>query len=383
MSTAEVASAFRGRPSWPKEQVAEAIRFGISEGRHPPSKPLPTYRHLASQYGVSTATVSAAVDLLEDAGLVRREGRRGAFVQAIESSPDVLADAEALGRLRRISFLSSSVRLELAHLRHDYLTGFSEALEHLDIPMRFAEIPPLGEPCEGMFSDRMPLASQACVLIQSPRADLLRWLHERGVAAVVLNFARYSLEGLPDHHRVYVNKYKGAMDATEHLLELGHRRIGFVGRTEFSPRKGSVRIFHGYRAALNAAGLDCLREDLLESGAEHPAEVLGPATAFLKRSDRPTAVLTHNDAMALGMMQAARDLGIRVPRDLSVVGFADEPEAATSDPPLTTVCNPRRTLARRAVTMLLNAWAGEYDSFQTEVINCHLVVRQSTAPPPR
>ena len=383
MSTAEVASAFRGRPSWPKEQVAEAIRFGISEGRHPPSKPLPTYRHLASQYGVSTATVSAAVDLLEDAGLVRREGRRGAFVQAIESSPDVLADAEALGRLRRISFLSSSVRLELAHLRHDYLTGFSEALEHLDIPMRFAEIPPLGEPCEGMFSDRMPLASQACVLIQSPRADLLRWLHERGVAAVVLNFARYSLEGLPDHHRVYVNKYKGAMDATEHLLQLGHDRIGFVGHT--NPGRDHIigRVFQGYAAALAAAGFSYRAADLLDYDTEHPGEAAATATTLLARSDRPTAILTQNDAMALGVMQAARGLGIRVPQDLSVVGFADEPEAATADPPLTTVCNPRRTLARRAVTMLLKAWAGEYDSFQTEVINCHLVVRQSTAPPPR
>ena len=104
-----------------------------------------------------------------------------------------------------------------------------------------------------------------------------------------------------------------------------------------------------------------------------------PMVRFLKHTDRPTAIVAHNDALAMAVLAASCRLGLRVPGEVSVVGFDDLPDAVRSDPPLTTVSNPRVLLGRTAVEMLIDASAGKSDTPQVRVLEGCLIGRGSTA----
>jgi DNA-binding LacI/PurR family transcriptional regulator len=218
------------------------------------------------------------------------------------------------------------------------------------------------------------------VFIDTPSRDLCRSLAAHGVH-YVLQFSPAADPGnLPPSHWVYVNKYAGAFNATEYLLRLGHRRIGCIGAGVAPP--GTSLVFQGFAAALARAGLATAPEDLLECHAEHPAIVSGPAREYLRRPGRPTAILASNDATALGALDAALSLGLRVPEDLSVVGYNAEPIAATAPVPLTTITNPRRLQARVAVELLMEVAEGKHAAPQIRALDSFLVIRKSAGPPP-
>ena len=360
--------------------MAVGLRRAISAGRYPPESPLPPYRELAETYGVSIATISEACGQLEEEGLVVRETRRGVFTRANAfSQPETLTAPP----LQCVTFVSSFFPTNLGpvHLREEYLAGYSEALEQEFIKMRFASITREVASFAKIVSPAVPRYAQGCVLVQCISPTLMKWLQDRDMPFVVQEFAAYHQEGAPPHHKVVVNKRRGVMDAASYLVGLGHTRIGFFGRFKRELGTPGARATAGFLEVLRRSGLELRPEDIEEEPAEIPEQVIGRATRFLDRPDRPTAVMAMNDAMAIGIIRAARSLGLRVPGDLSVVGFNDEPEAATCDPPLTTVSNPRRALARRAVELLLETSAHPGGAYRAEALECHLVVRSSAAAP--
>lgn len=171
----------------------------------------------------------------------------------------------------------------------------------------------------------------------------------------------------------------GARSAVEHLLSLGHRRIALLGGR---PDLRSARLREeGYVQALRAAGLEP-DPSLMRVGGYHPTLTEAPARELLGRpaGERPTAIFAGNDLSAIRVLEIAAELGLRVPEDLSVVGYDNLPEAASSAPPLTTVAQPLREMGATALRILLGLLAGEpverHVRFPTE-----LVVRASTAPP--
>jgi LacI family transcriptional regulator len=168
---------------------------------------------------------------------------------------------------------------------------------------------------------------------------------------------------------------KGAQLAVEHLLALGHRRIGMLtGRPDLQ----SARLREqGYRAALAAAGVP-VDEDLLRIGAYDPAISLASARELLDTPDRPTAIFAANDVTAIATIDAAVELGLRVPADLSVVGFDNVPESVLSSPPLTTVRQPIREMGQRAMDLLVRLIRGEPADATHITLATSLVVRQST-----
>jgi Transcriptional regulators len=142
----------------------------------------------------------------------------------------------------------------------------------------------------------------------------------------------------------------GGRAATEHLLALGHRRIGAI--TGVPEWLASVERLNGYRAALASAGVVpdsalVVESDWAVEGGEAAAGHL------LDLPDPPTAVFAFNDNMAIGALRAARARGLRVPADFSVVGFDDSEQATTATPGLTTVHQPVAAMGRIAVTLLL------------------------------
>ncbi|MBC7291376.1 MAG: LacI family DNA-binding transcriptional regulator [Actinotalea sp.] len=147
----------------------------------------------------------------------------------------------------------------------------------------------------------------------------------------------------------------GAVTATEHLLALGHRRIAFLGGR---PDLESSRLREeGFRTAMERAGVP-VDPALVRVGGYRREEADRPAHELLELPDRPTAVFAANDLMAIATLEAAADLGITVPDELSVVGFDDIPEAAATTPPLTTVAQPIQRMGSEAIGVLVELMAG-------------------------
>lgn len=177
---------------------------------------------------------------------------------------------------------------------------------------------------------------------------------------------------------VAATDWAGGRDATEHLIELGHRRIGFIsGPMNVACHQDRL---DGYRAALRRVGLEydptlVLEGDSLVGGGVRQGRVL------LDRADRPTAIISGSDEQAYGVYQAARELGLSIPRDLSVVGFDDVELCQWVAPQLTTVHQPLAGMAREATRMVIEvARGGDILNPRVELATS-IVVRESTAKP--
>jgi LacI family transcriptional regulator len=183
----------------------------------------------------------------------------------------------------------------------------------------------------------------------------------------------------PDVISVGATNFAGGLSATQHLLDLGHRRIAYVGGTAGSPCN-RARL-QGYRGAMEAAGARIGR-GYLRDGHFAYRDGLVQGAALLDLPQPPTAIFSANDEMALGILEAARTRGVRVPQDLSVVGFDDTEVARVASPPLTTVAQPLRRMGAVALRTALRLGAGEHvDSHHVELAT-ELVVRGSTDAPP-
>ncbi|MEV7660512.1 LacI family DNA-binding transcriptional regulator [Paenarthrobacter sp. NPDC089316] len=180
----------------------------------------------------------------------------------------------------------------------------------------------------------------------------------------------------PDLMTVGAANWDGAFSATEHLLKLGHTRIGMIGGREDLQCSGARE--DGYEAALRRAGIEVDRSLIVpgdfstESGARG-TEVL------LALKERPTAIFTGNDAQALGAYRAARAAGLRIPEDLSIIGFDDIPAAEWIEPGLTTIRQPVVQMAETAMRALLRHLEGDEELPQRIELGTELVVRGSTA----
>ncbi|MDN4173367.1 LacI family DNA-binding transcriptional regulator [Nocardioides sp. SOB77] len=171
---------------------------------------------------------------------------------------------------------------------------------------------------------------------------------------------------------------QGARLGVDHLLGLGHTRIGMVtGRPDLVSAQLRER---GYREAHAAAGLP-VDESLLALGAFEAEQAREAAHRLLALPDPPTAVFGANDLSALAVLEVAAERGLDVPRDLSVIGFDNVPESALSDPPLTTVEQPIRRMGRDAVALLLALLDGAAVADTQLTLPTTLVTRRSTAAP--
>ena len=184
--------------------------------------------------------------------------------------------------------------------------------------------------------------------------------------------------GPSGHATVDAENRGGAVLATEYLIGLGHRRIAFLGGRE--DLESSRLREDGFRSAMAAAGLD-VDPRYLRVGGYKRETADDPAHELLALPDRPTAVFAANDLMAIAMIDAAADMGLRVPEDLSVVGFDDVPEAVAAIPPLTTVAQPLQQMGMEAVRMLLRLVTEPEASSDHVRLPTRLIERASAAPP--
>ncbi|HEY6804182.1 MAG TPA: LacI family DNA-binding transcriptional regulator [Pyrinomonadaceae bacterium] len=199
-----------------------------------------------------------------------------------------------------------------------------------------------------------------------------------------------SLIGRDFHHPhadlVSADNLKGGYEATSHLIDAGHRRIGFIG---VSLTQGlRLRRFQGYLEALKQHGLS-VDEQMIVGGHEASDQMPGYSTEemgydgmvkLLELEQRPTAVFARNDFTALGALNAIKRAGLRIPDDIAIVGYDDVPLAQHTSPTLTTVRQPTREQGQCAAEFLLNRIEGDSEQERVErTFECELIIRESTA----
>lgn len=187
---------------------------------------------------------------------------------------------------------------------------------------------------------------------------------------------------------VAADNLTGGFEATRHLIDLGHRRIGFIGAT--LSNKGSLKRLQGYLNALEAHDIE-IDERLITGRREAVSQVPGYSTEkmgyegmkrLLSLPNRPTAVFARNDFTAVGAMTAIKEAGLAIPKDVAIVGFDDIPLAVHTMPPLTTVRQPMRLQGQLAAEMLLRRITDKEPRKNTErILNCELIIRESTVSP--
>ncbi|MCX4417339.1 LacI family DNA-binding transcriptional regulator [[Kitasatospora] papulosa] len=179
-------------------------------------------------------------------------------------------------------------------------------------------------------------------------------------------------------HSIGATNFTGGLAATRHLLSLGHHRIAYLGGPAAAVCNQART--HGYRAAMEADGMRVPDGYVRSGDFTYETGLLG-ATALLSLQEPPTAVFAGNDEIAAGVIETARTRGLRIPEDLSVVGFDDTSPARMTTPPLTTVRQPLREMGGTALRTALRLANGEKVESHHIELATELVVRASTAPP--
>jgi len=329
----------------------------------------PTINDVAQAAGVSVATVSKAVN-----------GRYGVAPETVQRVLDVVRE---LGY--ESSLIASSMRSRrtgvIGVLVADFEPFSTEVLKGVSTGLREHPFELLAysgsRQAEGDGWERRSLSRLSGTLIDGV---IMVTPTVVNITAEVPIVAIDPHTGPADLPTVESDSFGGAREAVRFLIELGHRRIGFVaGRPDL---RSSIAREAGYRRALADAGLP-LDPALIGLGRYVQDASAEAAAALLSRPDRPTAIFAANDLSAIAIIDVAREMGLSIPRDLSVIGFDDIPEATQLAQPLTTVRQHMQTLGASAAGLLATLMAGGVPEATHLRLPTRLVPRATTAAPPR
>ncbi|GAA2354792.1 LacI family DNA-binding transcriptional regulator [Streptomyces carpaticus] len=307
--------------------------------------------------GVGPGTRAAVEEVIDRYGYRRRPvAAKGGVTRPLEVVFHELAGPYPVAVLNGVQRVAREHRLAvvLSELQGDHTTG------------------------GGWFEDVLMRRPTGVVAVFSgPTEAQSRRLRARGIPVVLVDPT-----GETGCHSLSVTtgNRAGARDAVRHLLGLGHRRIAVITGPP-STLSGRARL-HGYQDALRRAGVP-LAPELVRTGGFRVEDGLRHARDLLRLPEPPTAVCAPNDGAAIGVYQAAAEAGREVPRELSVVGFDDFFPSAWLVPPLTTVRQPLTEMAAAATAMVVSLARGREVPGRRVEFAAELIVRGSTAPPPR
>lgn len=331
-----------------------------------------TLQSIADRVGVSRMTVSNAFSRPDQLSAELRAKILAAADELGYVGPDPAARALARGRTGAVGMVLND-RLSDAFedaIAAEFFASVADALADNGLALT------LLTPSRDDYVPSRDVAMDAALLyICEPDSVDLAWLDRRGLPQVAIDQTKRA--GVAS---LNVDDRGGARAAAQHLVDLGHTRIGILTLASnaggLSPSFPADQRMLGWRDALDAAGIEpgvVMAPYRPASAAEDAARTL------LTGPDRPTAVLCFSDAFADGVVRAAEGLGLSVPGDVSVVGFDDSTVARFSRPPLTTVRQDVVEKGRRAVATLLARMQGDQPG--DVLLPTELVVRESTAPP--
>ena len=327
-------------------------------------------RDVAARAGVAVKTVSR---VLNGHRYVRDETRERveAAMRELEFRPSIAARILSGAKSHQIALIYDN---HSPYYMHQIQIGcwarcHEEGIRLLAQPVDVAD-PRIGDQVRGLVSE----THVDGIVLSSPVTDCDPVL--RALEAMDVPFVRIS----PGTNHaltssVFMDDAQAADDMTTHLINLGHRRIGFIKGHPNHMASGDRQF--GYRRALDRAGISYEPQLVCEGEFDFDSGVAA-ARVLLDLDEPPTAIFASNDDMAAGVLAEAHDRGIELPRELSVAGFDDTTLARTVWPPLTTIHQPMAELARTATDLLL---AGGVIAHRR--LPHQLVERGSVAPPPK
>jgi len=330
----------------------------------------PTLAEVADAAGVSRATVSKVLNGRHDVSPETRSRVEQLLAEHAYVRRGTAQDGDGRNGSRRmvqlvVDTLESPYTLEL-------IRGVSDAADEAGLEVVLSQS---GNDSDGRWVQRAATGGRrGLILVMSQIAE------EQRAALAGLPLVMIDPLVVPDDvPNIGVTNWAGGLAATEHLIELGHTRIGVLaGHPAVST--AATRV-HGFRAALANAGLQADPE-LVRPGDFGFYVARDHTKAMLSLDSPPTAVFATSDGQALGALAAARELGLSVPHDFSVIGFDGLALGQYSSPPLTTIQTPMADMGRTAVSMIRRIAEGDrVDTMRVE-LSTRLVVRESTAPPP-
>ncbi|MFC5451816.1 LacI family DNA-binding transcriptional regulator [Paenibacillus aestuarii] len=330
-----------------------------------------TIYDVAREAGVSIAAVSQVIN---GKGKISEERRNEIFsvMERLNYRPSLIAAALTGKRTYTLGLLvpdiSNPFFAEIAHAVEDqaHQRGYSLAIcsTHND-----------DERIERYLSLLQQKSVDGLIIgTGMDNVELLGPLIEKSVPIVSIARETLSSHVVP----VLVGDFAGGCMAAQHLLQLGHTRLAVIAENlKVSSSRERIR---GFRQTLEAAGLALPETWVLAGGNDLLQEGKRNAMMLLQQTVRPTALFCCNDLLAIGALQAAKELGFRVPEDLSIVGFDNTILASVTDPPLTTVAQPIAEMGKLAVNLLIEELTkvGTTSNVQRTVIEPELVVRKST-----
>jgi LacI family transcriptional regulator len=327
----------------------------------------PTLATIAEHAGVSPATVSKVINGRPDVAEETRERVRGVLAEHGYTAPQRASAAIDLV----FASLSSPWTVEILRGVESYASSHGRAVAVSTVPPNAAPEPP-------SWTSAVAQHQSAGVILAMSQLSRGQWEHlrDRGIPLVAIDPADTPD---PDVPSVGATNWAGGMAAAEHLLALGHERVAVIGGPQ-AYLCSRARV-EGFRHALERAGCR-LDPDLLRWGDFSHEAGFRWARDLLDGARPPTAIFAGNDRQALGVYEAARQLGLSIPDDLSVVGFDDLPLARWVSPPLTTIRQPLVEIGTTAAELLLQLIAGRRLRSTRLELATDLVERLSTAPPP-
>ncbi len=370
-------------------QVRQILVEMIAYGLWQPGDKIPAETDIAKSLGVSKMTVNKAILALTAEGVLYREVGRGTFIAEAphrQRNGNYLPDRDAAEVEPRRG--SASHLFEVITIAPPELVSDNEYMCALLLSMRCC-----ASPLEVRLVLRHVRGADYLARYRESRADGwlliapleedvpgLRALAAAGAKAVVIG-AAWKGVALPC---VDSDNIGGATLAVEHLAELGHRDIALLYATPHSINTQD-RI-RGFQQAMQARGLPLRTDWILDvkSSTHIPEPVQQRLRAWLRSSDRPTALFAAGPFVARHVLDIAQEVGIRVPDELSIVAFDDPTAVAESSPVMTTIRQPLEAMGQEGITYLREMLrAPEAAAPRRLILPCRLLVRESTAPPPR
>ena len=327
----------------------------------------PTLAEVAKMAGVSMMTASRAIN-----------NRPGV---SAEKQEEILRIADELGYsvnrvAQKLSGAATRIIGVVAELHtpftSDLVLGIGSVAHSADYEMLVYSLPESGRRPPGAVLDLMRQIADGVIVILPYESSYLDTLVSAHIPVVTID--QTSSSPFPS---VIAEDYQGACSAMRHLLELGHTHVGFIsGNDQLASSRERRRA---YRDILTQARLPLLPE-FEEDGDFSRKGGYKAARTLLQLPTPPTAIFAANDISAYGAIAAAKELGVQVPQDLSIVGFDDLPVPAPFHPTLTTVRQPLQSMARAAVNLLQALVAGIDAPSRQIVLPTQLIIRETTGP---
>lgn len=338
-----------------------------------------TIREVAAEAGVSIATVSFVLNRHPGEGISEKVRRRVLQVaKQLDYHPSAAAAGLARRSTRNIALVFYKDSSTIANQFYSFVVqGVVKETIRRDYNLLFSFVDKTYKAYADLPKVVREKNAEGVLLLRFVSAKMIDDIQKNGVPVLTID----EYPRVANANSLEIDGQSGTRLATEHLLELGHRRLVFMQGSKERPSIQSRA--QGFKDAMVAAGIKFSpRVHLIDCGELVFAAGYERGKALLSGAARPTGIVCANDEVAAGVLRAAHELSLVVPKDLSVVGFDDITMANYTDPPLTTIGVDKEQLGSRAVERLIELIEKKSSEVLHELVPVRLCPRASTAPPP-